>query len=305
MLAVVWPLAIQAQVAPGDVGNAVLGMVYDEGQHGVRALKGTPGSALLDERIPSSDLALAAVSGPAGYAIAVEAESGTALLLVSGGTKPLPGVEAGARRIAVSPRGTSAVLYFPTTGKAQVVSGLPDRPVLMREVTLDSAPTVLAISDDAATLAAVFQDADEQVLYTSGAPMLRSRHITAVDFIPGRSGLLAATEGPTAVWLIQDAVAIPLLKGTDGIESPVGVAASGDGSRLFVAMRSGRVAVRNIEAGTLEFFTCSCEVTGLARLRGNAVFRLNDAATLPLWLLDADAAEIRITFVAAARRGEE
>jgi hypothetical protein len=37
----------------------------------------------------------------------------------------------------------------------------------------------------------------------------------------------------------------------------------------------------------------------LAPLRGNSVFRLTDGADGPVWLLDADSPQPRISFVAA------
>ena len=84
----------------------------------------------------------------------------------------------------------------------------------------------------------------------------------------------------------------------NGIADVVGAAASADGARVFIAMKSGQVAVRNLGDSTQTLLSCACEPAGMWRLRGKAVFRLNEVGGGPVWIVDGDASAPRILFVA-------
>src|SRR5215813_12163810 len=118
--------AATAQSNSGAVGGPLLGVVFDAGQADIRSLTGIPGSAILGGPLDSgAALGQAAVSA-AGYAVAVEYDSGAAVLVTSSGRRPLAGIPTGAAVIVLSPRGSSAALYFKSTRTAYVVTGLPD-----------------------------------------------------------------------------------------------------------------------------------------------------------------------------------
>jgi len=105
--------------------------------------------------------------------------------------------------------------------------------------------------------------------------------------------------------MIAGSQVTPLMDERDGIADAVAVAASGDGGRILVAMRSGKVAIRDARSGEMALVSCSCEPDGLARLRGSAAFRLNGFGDGPVWILDASGEQPRIVFVAAAARSEQ
>jgi hypothetical protein len=298
--------AATAQSSPGAVGGPLLGIVFDPGVGGIRPLTGIPAAASLGGPLDAgAALAQAAVSA-AGFAVAIESDSGTAVLVTSSGRQPLPGIPAGAAALALSPRGTSATLYFKSTRTAYVVTGLPDSPQAPRTVALDRQPMRLAVSDDGSALLAVERLTKSDaavVLYRGSTPtQLRSgRGIAGVDFLPGSSDALIAESA--AVYLISEAFGPQLIAGEgDGVTGVTAAAASADGARVMIAMQSGQVAIRDRNTNALSTVTCACSPTGLARLRGTGVFRLNEIDEGPLWLLDAGPGEPRLLFVAGERQ---
>jgi hypothetical protein len=293
-----------AQMSPNTITEPVLGLVFDAGTQTIRAVTGIPAASQVGGAIDAgTPLSAVAISSERAYALGVDG-SGGAVLVSPAGRQALPGVRAGAVWTAVSPRGTAAAVYFGDTGKASILTGLPDAPQVVREVTLDGAPTVLAVSDDGTGLAAVVNlTASEATVFSyspegAGQALLSDRRFPSLEFVPGSATLLMATE--TAVYLYQGSQGLqPLADQRDGIANVVGAAASGDGGRVFIAMKSGQVAVRNLADSTQTLLSCSCEPAGTWRLRGKAVFRLNELGGGPVWIVDGDATAPRILFVAS------
>jgi hypothetical protein len=297
--------AATAQTSPGAVGGPLLGLVFDPGRAGIRPVTGIPGSATLGIPLDSGGgLAQAAVSA-AGYAVAIDSDSGAAVLVTAGGRTPIADIPTGADAIVLSPRGTAAAFYFKTKRTAYVVTGLPDSVQAPRTVALDRQPMMLAISDDGAALLAVerISKLDASVLVYRGADpgalLCNGRGIAGVDFVPGSSDALIAESN--AVYLVSEAFGPQLIAGVD--DGIAGVtAAAADGTRVIIAMQSGQIAIRDRNTNAIATVSCACHPTGLARLRGAGIFRLNEIGDGPLWLLDPGSAQPRILFVAGDRQ---
>jgi hypothetical protein len=297
-----------AQSGSTAITQPVVGLVFDAGAQTVRPLMGIPAASQLGGTLAGTPLsAVAIASGPA-YALALENGTGAALLVSQSGRQALAGVRAGAQLAAVSPLGSAAALYYGDTGKASILTGLPDAPQVLREITLDGAPSSMSVSDDGAALAAAISLAANQSTVFSysadgaGQALLSDRLFPSLEFAPGSTTLVMAT--PDAVYLYQSQQGLQLLTDQrDGVANVVGAAASGDGKRVFIAMQSGQVSVRDLAASTQTLLTCSCQPAGMWRLRGNAVFRLNELGAGPLWIVEGDGAAPRFLFVAVPAGG--
>jgi hypothetical protein len=308
LCALLFAASAAAQSSSTTITEPVLGLVLDAGTQSIRTLAGIPAAsrvgAMLSDGTP---LSAAAISSELAYALALDG-AGNVLLVSQSGQQPLAGVRAGAKLVAVSPGGTAAAVYYGDTGKASILTGMPDAPQVLREVTLDGPPSALAVSDDGAGLAAVVSLAANQatVFYyspdASGQGLLSDRQFPSLEFVPGSATLVMATQN--AVYLYQGRQGLQLVTDQrDGVVNVVGAAASADGARVFIGMASGQVAVRNLAASTQTVLSCSCQLAGLWRLRGKAVFRLNELGAGPLWVVDGDATQPRILFVAVTAGG--
>ena len=291
-----------AQSGATAVTQPVLGLVFDAGAQTVRPLMGIPAASQLGGTLVGTPLSAVAIASGQGYALALENGTGAALLVSQSGRQALAGVRAGAQLATVSPLGTAAALYYGDTGKASILTGLPDAPQVVGEITLDGAPSAMAVSDDGAALAAAISLAANQSTVFSysaggaGQALLSDPLFPSLEFVPGGTSLVIATQ--SAVYLYQSQGLQLLTDQRDGLANVVGAAASGDGKRVFIGMQSGQVAVRDLAASTQTLLTCSCQPAGMWRLRGNAVFRLNELGAGPLWVVEGDGAAPRFLFVA-------
>jgi hypothetical protein len=283
----------------GSIRGPVLGLFFDRQASVVRLLEGIPGAARVGAPL-DSDFQEAAVAGNGDYAIAIE-RGGTATIVSRVGHRPLAGARPGAVRVVVSPSGTSAALVYREPAEIQVFAGLPESPRLLRSVDPESGPSSVALSDDGEIVLSVMRTLrgeDVVYAYAGGAPQVfyRARRVAALSFVPGTHNALVAE--PASVKLVRpDLGEQPA--GSDPDRDIAAVAASTDGSRLFIASRSGQITIRDARTGATTSVQCACSPRMLAPLRGNSVFRLTDNADGPLWLLDADSPQPRISFVAA------
>jgi hypothetical protein len=291
-----------AQSGSAAIAQPVLGLMFDAGAQTVRTLMGIPAAAQVGGTLDGTPLSAVAIASGPGYALALENGTGAALLVSQAGRQTLAGVRTGAQLVAVSPLGTAAAVYYGDSGKASILTGLPDAPQTLREVTLDGTPSLMAVSDDGATLAAAISlSANESTVFSysasgAGQALLSDRLFVSLEFVPGNTSLVMATQA--AVYLYQNRQGLQLLTDQrDGVANVVGAAASGDGTRVFIGMQSGLVAVHDLATSTQTLLTCSCQPAGLWRLRGKAVFRLNEPGGGPLWVVDGDGVAPRLLFV--------
>lgn len=300
LIAILLGSAALAQTPAGRMEGPVLGLTPDTDQLAARPLLGVPGAATFGDPLGHT-VGLRILAAQNDLAIGVDG-SGAAALATASDRRSLPGA-AGVSKAALSPRGSAAALY--RDGAADIIVGLPDAARLLRTIPVDSVPAGLAVSDDGAALALLMRpprgaetivwvqaDAAPQTIY-------RARRIASIAFLPGASTAIVAERG--AVKLLSPAIGAQTI--ADGISDVIAAAASADGSRLVIATAPGKIAVQDLASSARVWLSCPCGASGLERLRGNAVFLLNRPGDGPLWMLDADSSEPRVTFVAAAAGG--
>ncbi|HSW50118.1 MAG TPA: hypothetical protein VLH09_08085, partial [Bryobacteraceae bacterium] len=145
-------LGVPAQDA-APVSGPVLGFVADA-SNGIRPIIGIPGAATLGSALLSTAQTESVVFSPRrDYALALLAPDHRVALLrdlrAGPGAADLP-APLGAGRLAISPSGDAAVLYYPEARTVAVLTGLPDSPALSWSTTapqLDSAVAALAVAD--------------------------------------------------------------------------------------------------------------------------------------------------------------
>ena len=292
----------------GTINGPVAGYVFDKAARALRPVLGLPGASLLGSPIrwryfvdqafiaPKLDSAVGVTSEGAFHLFRMR--EGIPTEMAVGGLTP-----AGSPYIvAFSPSGNSLALYGGS--RVQLISGLPDAPVLGGSVDLSAAgvPSGLAVSDDARSLLVSVNDSVR--LFESYADMGK-----LIDTAPGALVAFAAGSHDAAV---ADSGAGVLMfhdlagAGASQVIAPPdengaafsALAFSADGKALFLASAAAQAVTQlDLSAGSRSRMGCNCSPTVLARM-GN-VFRLTELAGDPLWLLDSPESTPRIVFVPA------
>jgi len=307
--------AAQSGKEPGLVAGPVLGQVWDDSARQLRPLLGIAGSAVLGPARKWPLAVTAAEVCPAqDYALAVEAGSGRVMMLdpESGTARLLENVPPGPQRIACSPTGAAAALYYQDRGMVLVLTGLPraGEPRSTELPVPDGRLTALAVSDDATVTLAGVSHAGRGVVWAlrpGESPRLAASvgEASAIGFLPNSRDALIADQGNEEALLVREvaqaAAPVVLAGGRDGLRRPRAAAASSDGRRgVFLNGDGDSVLIAPLDgAGPLELIPCSCGATVLQRLRGDSVFRLNEPGSGPLYLLEARAGHPRVLFVPA------
>ncbi len=300
---------VLSSAAWAQVGAPLLGYLPDSGH--IRPVYGIPAAAAVAAPLDyGQDFALLAVSPLQDFALVTSASTGTVLIASSsGGATPLPGAAPKPDRIVLSPRGSAAVLWFSSTSRLEIVSGLPNSPSVREadatflSAVLDGAPLrgeqrdspgALAVSDDGQWAAGSWSAG----LYAFGpngeVTRLPTReHATALAFFSARQDLALATE--QHVFSITDvggAAAVSTLSTYTGERLiPAGLALTSDNQRMVVAASSGTLLSLDLAAGSTSRFECGCAPEGVFPV-ARAVFRLTGLNGGSFKLFDASSGEV-------------
>jgi hypothetical protein len=211
--------------------------------------------------------------------------------------------------MAISPSGDAAVLYYAETARVQVLAGLPDSPAVSWSLDLSGLsgrPAAMAVSDGGG--AVLFAPAGEPAsvwLATQGGGQ-RFVHTVAgspsVTFLMGSLDAAIADGAAGTVVLVRDPAGQPQVTQiggqAEGVSHPLAIAAAQDNRRIFVAnARPAGVVSLSLTGEDPVTQPCACTMTGLERMAGGSVFRLNEPGGGPIWLLDAASPSMRVVFV--------
>jgi len=294
-----------------QVSGPIAGYVFDG--TALRPIAGVPGGATLGDALNLGFAPrFATVSPQLDSAIAAGADGSVHVFRLSGATAgevDWSGAPRGAERAVFSPSGTAAAIY--AEGRVHVISGLPNSPAVAFSVaatftaeharaTASAAPTAMAVSDDAAWLL-LASAGSVRLLGESGSSgvIVETASAVSLAFAPsGHGAAILNGAGPTLAVYADIATAPAQTIGAPGLSEPVGVAFSTDGKQVLAANRSGQsIAIFDLAGGTSTSLLCACTPTGIARL--GKMFRLTEAASGPVWLVDMSATPARIVFVPA------
>ena len=294
------------------IAGPVMGFSVDQAA-GIRPILGLPGAATLGQPVISAAGLDGVTLSPArDYALAL-LSSGREVVLVknlraTAGAAVLD-VVPGPTRIAISPSGDAAVLYYAETARVRVLTGLPESPSVRWSLDLtglSGKPAALAVSDgggavlvaptgEPAPVWIATADAGQRFLYTAaGSPSL--------TFLVGSQDAAIADGATGAVVLVRDPAGQPQVTQiggqAEGVSHPLAIAASQDNSKIFVAnAQPAGVVSLSLTGKDPETQPCACTPTGLERMAGDSVFRLNEPGGGPIWVLDAGGPTMRVVFV--------
>jgi len=295
------------------VNGPILGFIPDERVTAIRPIIGIPGASTLADGFQLEMAVRGLVISPKqDYAIAARSEDGQAIVIDLRSEAPrisaMTGAQAGADIMSISPSGSVAAVYGNESKTLQLIGHLPEAPQLVHEFNashIAGRGTSLAVSDDASVALVRFVDDDSVslwVLDSAGASWpVAVDQPSAFAFFPNTTDVIVGDNPTQSVFLIVDirgaATQVPLTSTADAMNALTAVSVSQDGRRVFVADADGNVAVVDIQTRRSILLSCQCRPTGLYRLRGTSVFRLNEVSREPMMVLDASGDEPRIVVI--------
>jgi hypothetical protein len=291
--------------AESQIEGPKLGFVYDRQAAAVRPILGIPGSALFGAPL-QSQLRDAVVSPLQDFAIGVFGDDSTVGLLNLSEAKlhVLKGAKAAPTRIVLSPNGTSAAIV--NGSHVQVFSGLPANAEAGVEFDLTADPSALAVSDDGVLVLAAIAESDATALYSySGGVhrILTAGQIRSIEFLNRSHDAVFADALENKIILLRNSSDATLVASVDG---PTAVAASIDNRKIIAASSSSRsITTISLDDGTSVSTACGCKPVTLARLQGDAVFRITELSDGPAWIFDGGGPEPRVLFIPQAGGGNE
>ncbi len=286
-----------------QVGAPQLGWVPDGTR--IRPVYGIPAAAAVGAPVPADqDFSQIAASPAQNYVVVSAADTGAVSIYTpEHGLVPLDGAGGAPDSVVLSPRGSSAALWFSSLSQVQVITGLPDAPAI-RQVDVPfvgSAPAALAISDDGAWVAGTWTAGVFAFGPNGEMNRLPAESATALAFFQGTDNLAAA--GPAGVQMVTGlenfAVVSNLLTSADSSLQPVGVATTSGNRTLVLADHSGSVTKIDIASGVATASDCGCQPAGLFGI-GPTAFRLTGLDGGAFKLFDAASGEILFAPLALA-----
>lgn len=303
-----------ATLASGQtpIAGPVLGYLWDAQAGRIRPVLGVPGAATLGEPLAlAGTLRSAEIASGQAYALAVDdAERVVLVNAATGESRPLEVAAAGLDRIVFSPTGAAAAIYYKDIPRAVLLTGLPENPATSAAVDLSGLPaliTAMAASDQdelllVGTAGGVYLAGPRQTSPTLVAPATATGAIAFLE--NSRDALIADRERNEILW-IRDvtgaAERVVVASEKDGVLHPLAIAAA-EGNRKAIAALPGAVAILDLNGGPPSITPCACSPSGLVRMRGNSVFRLNDGSAGPLFLAEPGGPDWRVVFVPGLAR---
>ena len=286
----------------------VLGYVFDDSEKAVKIIGGIPGAASVEASLPSAAKLERAHIAPGRRFAIVETVGGESLAVLDwseGGAhiREVSGALASASSVAFSPAGDVAAVARKSAGVVQIWGGLPSEPHVRREVAVDGDALAVSSSGSVAALSAdglLSLDGDSPRLLVPGA-------FAALAFRPGSLDLAVSPRGKNEVSLVRgfeaEAAVETLAGSAEGIDDPVALQFSFDGTTLAVANGRGRSATL-VDVGTRSAATtdCGCTPSAVSAVGGRAVFRITGPEDGPMVFIDADAPGARTFLVPGGAR---
>jgi hypothetical protein len=279
--------------AYGQIGVPTLGYL-PEGPR-IRVMQGIPGAGVVGPILGvGRNLAQITISPRQDYILASDAQTGQVLQIVPGAASAsitaIPGASANPDQIVMSPSGSSAVLWFLATNRAEIISGLPASASIrgIDASVLGAAPGAMAISDDGAWLAASTLAATGIYIFAGDSSMSA---IPLNDFANGlaffhNQATLAITTSTGVSTVGLPGAALQTIYASARTLPPAGLAVSFDNQRIAIAEYSGTLTSVDLAGNVSSALDCTCAPAAMYGI-GGSIFRITGPMLGAVRLFDA------------------
>ncbi len=297
------------------VGGPSLGFSPSADGSVVWPIIGIPGASLLGRRLAFGiSISAAEVSSQHDYLVAIRTEDSQPVIsrLSSGAIAPvaIEGTRRGPTVFAISPSGAALGVFNQDSKILQVLRGFPATPEMVFEfdaANIAGRVTAMAVSDDATlALLGISRDGIDSlwVVNATAAGFVAPSGASAITFLANRHDAVYADNASGLAFLLPNiantASPILLLNRNEGVEGLSGIAVSDDGRFAVIAgAASGSVGIVDLRTSAHTIVRCNCKPSGVHRMTGNALFRLNEPPDSMTTLLDLSTGKPRILVVPA------
>ena len=306
-----WLLFIASATATwAQVGAPVLGYIPDNGR--IRPVHGIAASGSAGKALDFGDIFLQIAASPRqDFALVSSASSGAVMLAYPSGTiTPVSGTSTYPDRIALSPAGASAVLWFASSRSLEIISGLPSAPAVRQfnasflSNTSSDLPAAIAVSDDGLWAAGAWSEGKSPGGVWAFGPNGEARNLMAPDrtyaltFFAGRQDLLIATiSGIYSVTAVGGSATVANLYTSSSRINPAGIGVSADNKTVIVAAKSGTILTVQTDTGAASQISCDCSPS-IAEPLGGMLFRITGITGSVFRIFDAQAGSVDLVPIA-------
>jgi hypothetical protein len=300
---------LPALLFPQSIAVPHSGITFDGNSETFRPVLGVAGASRLGDPLElRGELHNVGICSQQQFAIAAAGRDGVVTLLRLDTLKAselLPALLTGPSRLELSAACSAAVVYSAPASRLQIVTGLPAKPVLAADLTVDLPGSLysLAISDDGQLTVAAISGKAICLLPAAGRPVsLLPIAGDAVVAFRGNQDVIVADRSSNTVTLVESAAASPaftvLARPENGIDDPSAVWFDSRTSDILVANSgNSEVNILTVPGGSMSI-GCECQVNSLWPLTDRTYQLQAPAPDQPLTILDLESSPPRIVFVA-------
>jgi hypothetical protein len=291
-------LPVAAESNTGHILGPVLGFVKKA--EAVAPILGIPGSAYLGSLIDMGGLQILGVSSERSYALVLTPDrTGLRLypLRPAGAAEPrvIADLESAVDVVAISPSGTAAALVRGREGLIDVITGLPDQP-LLKTLAAPSVTTMIAVADDGQAIAAAEPSVISIITASGKQQIAAAQSIRDLRFRPRSHDLIYADAASAQIVLWQNSARV-IAGPADGLSEPARAVFSRDGRFVFISAHGTKDLLIASASGTpSRHVPLPCEPSDLEPLSDSAL-RFTCESDRSIYLLHVSSAGVRLLFV--------
>lgn len=294
--------AAPALAADSALSAPVLGYLHDSESATVRPIHGIPGASLLSDPLALPWSVTRAAMTPAGDLVLITGESTAWVLSANGARREIPGLatlaNASKTDLFLSPDGSAAAFRNREANLLEIVTGLPDQPVIAHRSDTQFAAGALAVSDDGTLVLTAGPDGVYLTDTSGGVERVAEAGLGAA-FRPRSHEYALLLSGESVLWKAAEA---RQWDASQGVHSAVAARFSNDGRTLWIANADGTLLAIGAN-GAIERADCGCQPDRLSTLTGNAVALTGGLTRTPMKLATAGSEGLKLFFVPAPEPG--